>query len=109
MLHSPAHPRRCRRFADTLTSAAARLAEKRGWLILRFSGLSPIILCQLAWHTGALTGFFVHLHEISGVTSPRVSCYVSALRKLHDEDGRRGVGELQGDGRADIQRRGIGP
>ncbi len=51
MLIGPAHTHRYRRFADTLTSAHARLAEKRGWLVLRFSGLSPPILCQLAWRT----------------------------------------------------------
>ena len=51
MLISPAHTHRYRRFADALTGAHARLAEKRGWLILRFSGLSPPILCQLAWRT----------------------------------------------------------
>ena len=41
MLISPAHTHRYRRFADALTGAHARLAEKRGWLVLRFSGLSP--------------------------------------------------------------------
>ena len=51
MLISPAHPHRYRRFADTFTSAAARLAEKRGWLVLRFSRLSLPISCQLAWRT----------------------------------------------------------
>ena len=51
MLISPAHTHRYRRFADALTGAHARLAEKRGWLVLRFSGLSPPILCQLAWRT----------------------------------------------------------
>ena len=49
MLIGPAHTHRYRRFADALTGAHARLAEKRGWLVLRFSGLSPPILCQLAW------------------------------------------------------------
>ena len=51
MLISPAHTHRYRRFADALTGAHARLAEKRGWLVLCFSGLSPPILCQLAWRT----------------------------------------------------------
>ena len=51
MLIGPAHTHRYRRFADALTGAHARLAEKRGWLVLRFSGLSPPILCQLAWRT----------------------------------------------------------
>ena len=51
MLIGPAHTHRYRRFADALTGAHARLAEKRGWLILRFGGLSPPILCQLAWRT----------------------------------------------------------
>ena len=53
MLIGPAHTHRYRRFADALTGAHARLAEKRGWLVLRFSGLSPPILCQLAWRTVA--------------------------------------------------------
>ena len=51
MLIGPAHTHRYRRFADTLTDAHARLAEKRGWLVLRFSGLSPPVLHQLAWRT----------------------------------------------------------
>ena len=51
MLFGPAHTHRCRRFADALTGAHARLAEKRGWLALRFSGLSPPVLHQLAWRT----------------------------------------------------------
>ena len=29
----------------------ARLAEKRGWLVLRSRGLSPPTFCQLAWRT----------------------------------------------------------
>ena len=41
MLIGPAHTHRYRRFADALTGAHARLAEKGGWLVLRFSGLSP--------------------------------------------------------------------
>ena len=36
MLVGPAHTHRYRRFADALTSAHARLAEKRGWLVLSF-------------------------------------------------------------------------
>ena len=36
MLMVPAHTRRYRRFADALTGARARLAEKRGWLVLSF-------------------------------------------------------------------------
>ena len=36
MLIGPAHTHRYRRFADALTGAHARLAEKRGWLVLRF-------------------------------------------------------------------------
>ena len=36
MLMVPAHTRRYRRFADALTGAHARLAEKRGWLVLSF-------------------------------------------------------------------------
>ena len=55
MLIGPAHTHRYRRFADALTGAHARLAEKRGWLVLRFSGLSPPILCQLAWRTVPLS------------------------------------------------------
>ena len=51
MLIGPAHTHRCRRFANALTVADARLAEKRGWLVLRFSGLSPPVLHQLAWRT----------------------------------------------------------
>lgn len=54
MLIGPAHTHRCRRFADALTDADARLAEKRGWLVLRFSGLSPPVLHQLAWRTTPL-------------------------------------------------------
>ena len=51
MLFGPAHTHRYRRFADALTDAHARLADKRGWLVLRFSGLSPPVLHQLAWRT----------------------------------------------------------
>ena len=51
VLHSPAHPCRYRRFACPLTRADARLAEKRGWLLLRSRGLSPPAFCQFAWHT----------------------------------------------------------
>ena len=40
LLNSPARPYRCRRFACTLTSADARLAEKRGSVTPSFRGTS---------------------------------------------------------------------
>ena len=47
----PAHTRRCRRFTDTLTGIAARLAVNRGSAHPSFQGLSPLPLRQLAWRT----------------------------------------------------------
>ena len=47
----PAHTRRYRRFTDTLTGIAARLAVNRGSAHPSFQGLSPLPLRQLAWRT----------------------------------------------------------
>ena len=47
----PAHSRRYRRFTDTLTGIAARLAVNRGSAHPSFQGLSPLPLRQLAWRT----------------------------------------------------------
>ena len=47
----PAHSRRYRRFTDTLTGTAARLAVNRGSAHPSFQGLSPLPLRQLAWRT----------------------------------------------------------
>ena len=60
MLMVPAHTRRYRRFADALTGAHARLAEKRGWLVLSFQRtftayLVPVSLAHSRlsqWATG---------------------------------------------------------
>ena len=45
------HTRRYRRFTDTLTGIAARLAVNRGSAHPSFQGLSPLPLRQLAWRT----------------------------------------------------------
>ena len=70
VLYNSGHTHRYRRFALTLTSQYARLAEICVWFKLHTLGLTPAKLCPLAWHTakssqytGAIwvhSGFFVY-------------------------------------------------
>ena len=51
VLYNSGHTHRYRRFALTLTSQYARLAEICVWFELHIAGLTPATLCQLAWRT----------------------------------------------------------
>ena len=68
----PAHTRRYRRFTDTLTGIAARLAVNRGSAHPSFQGLSPLPLRQLAWRTLILIVARQSQQQPVGATGSRV-------------------------------------
>ena len=88
MLIGPAHTHRYRRFAEALTDAHARLAEKRV--------VSPPIFYQLAWRNAPFSrdlltvfhGFQKTAHESvresgghSSATSPRMTLMTMAVMR----------------------------
>ena len=87
MLIGPAHTHHYRRFADALTGAHARLAEKRGWLILRFGGLSPPILCQLAWRTVPFSCPALYLDPVTAARGGRSRLGISRNKPPHSFTG----------------------
>ena len=117
----PAHSRRYRRFTDTLTGIAARLAVNRGSAHPSFQGLSPLPLRQLAWRTLILIVApqlrAAKLHVVSGVpqadimaafhlSRPTVARAVKRYRERGEDaffEPRRGRGRTVVDARMAVE------